>query len=401
MEHVVPVPVLSAFQALSLLDVLVLGSLSTMIVGLLVFIVVRGERRSAARIARQRARAVRTRAKVVQSGPRHTGADDDEMTIITMSFEELQGEDAADLVLPEPEPRRAPVKPKKQVWREDDTDRAIPIVADPGAADDEPTRNTPMILVSAAAQTDRGKKRERNEDRYAVFDDANLYVVADGMGGYAGGQIASQLCCDTIVAAYAESDLAGPIAVDVPRRAGELALAIQMANRAVYQRGQADSALRGMGTTVVCARFAPRKGRLYIGHVGDSRCYRLRDGQLQQLTEDHTMARFGLKGRHGAALSRAVGVGPGVNVDLIIAEPRVDDVYLLCSDGLTKMLKDPDQIRDVLVEQRTIEGAVERLVQMANDAGGKDNVTVLLVAVKDATGLRRAYSLTPVSPPRV
>lgn len=390
MQPDAPLPVLAAFQGITILDVIVLGGLSAAIVSLLVFIVVRGESRAAAKVARRRAKVrARTQATVVQTVPRPTQDQDEEITIITMALKDLQEPEAPTVEIEAPQvPAPAPARPARPaVWREDDVDRAIPIVADPGADDEEPTRNAPVILVSAAGQTDRGKKRKRNEDRYAVYEPENLYVVADGMGGYAGGQIASQLACDTIVAAFAEDELDGPIDGDVPRRAGELALAVQMANRAIFQRSQEEPALKGMGTTVVCARFVPHKKRVYLGHVGDSRCYRLRDGHLEQLTQDHTMARFGVTGRHGAALSRAVGVGPGVNVDVIIAEPRVDDLYLLCSDGLTKMVADP-VLREVLVRARSLEEAVQVLIDKALDAGGKDNITVVLVAVKDVAGLR-------------
>lgn len=400
-------PWLGVFQSVSVVDFVVLGALSFAIVALLVFIVVYGESASARRRRSPKPKAPPPHAKVVQQVARSSEGGEDDITLITMSFEELQQEESKERAAAEAAVAAATqAATSPRIERDDDIDRTIPIVADPGADDEEPTSQLAMILVSAAGQSDRGRKRERNEDRFAVYEKEHLYVVADGMGGYAGGQIASQLACDTIVDAFREGELRGSISggqddAEVPRRAAELAVAVQMANRAVFERGQSDPELRGMGTTVVCARFAPKKRRLYIGHVGDSRCYRIRDGGVQQLTEDHTMARFGVTGRQGAALSRAVGIGPGVNVDLIIAEPRVDDVYLLCSDGLTKMLKDDRIFGDVVQSTPNLERAVDKLVSMANDAGGKDNVTVVLVAVRDAAGLRKSFSLTPVSPPRV
>jgi protein phosphatase len=264
----------------------------------------------------------------------------------------------------------------------------IPIVADPEAADDEPTHASDMLLMSAAGQSHVGKRRKRNEDRYAIVDKQNLFVVADGMGGYAGGAIAAQLACDTIVNVFTSKAFEGSMSQVVPRRGAELALAIQQANKVVFERANAEPELKGMGTTVVCARFAPKKARVYLGHIGDSRCYRLRDGMLHQLTTDHTMESLGVTGKYARYLSRALGVGPGVRVDLIIAKPLVDDIYLMCSDGLTKMIRDDEVIRKVLVETPDLQRAVDRLVDMANEAGGKDNVTVLCVGVKDVQSLR-------------
>jgi serine/threonine protein phosphatase PrpC len=143
-----------------------------------------------------------------------------------------------------------------------------------------------------------------------------------------------------------------------------------------------------MGTTVVAARFSPNKQRLYVGHVGDSRCYRLRAKELTPLTTDHTMGASGITGPLASHLLRAVGIAPAVKVDLIIGRPRPEDVYLLCSDGLTKMVSD-DKIRDILLAEPNMDRAVEKLVETANAGGGRDNITVILVAVKDPRGLSR------------
>ncbi len=286
-----------------------------------------------------------------------------------------------------------PPPTQQPIYREPQTAETIPIVADPEADEDEPTHASAMMLMSAAGQTHVGKRRKRNEDRYAIIDKHNLFVVADGMGGYAGGALAAQLACDTIVGAFNNEEFGGSMPNTVPRRGAELALAIQQANKVVYEKANANPELKGMGTTVVCARFAPKKGRVYLGHIGDSRCYRLRDGDLHQLTTDHTMENLGVTGKYARYLSRALGVGPGVRVDLIIAKPVVNDIYLMCSDGLTKMIKDDKVIRDVLVDTSDLQEAVDRLVDMANDAGGKDNVTVLCVGIKDAQGIRAAAGI--------
>ena len=312
---------------------------------------------------------------------------------------------AAPAPSPAPAPQAAPVAAAAQagadqppMYREEEVDRATSIVADPETETTVPAAGRPRFGWVAAGQTDRGRKRPRNEDHLAVAAEAGLFVVADGMGGYAGGLLAARLCCDVIVEDLLEGSVEPPATSDLPRRAAELVSAIQRANRAIHERSLADPALEGMGTTVVCARFVADEGRLYVGHVGDSRVYRVRDGRIQQLTVDHTMARFGVRGKQASALSRAVGVGPGVHVDVILAEPRPDDVYLLCSDGLTKMVRNPELLRRVLADVTDPEEAATALVRMANDAGGKDNVTVVVVSVGEpGAGAREAREAHPES----
>ena len=275
----------------------------------------------------------------------------------------------------------------------DDDDRgetpaAVPIFYDEDASVDEPTRVNALILVSAASQTDRGRRRRHNEDSLLVLDEHHLYVVADGMGGHAGGEVASKMAVDTIGEAFVKNVFVGEPYPDVPRRGGELATAIQMANKAIFLHARANAAYQGMGTTVVSARFSPNKQRLYVGHVGDSRCYRLRGKQLTQITTDHTMASQGVTGPLAGHLNRAVGVGAGVKVDLLVARPRPEDVYLLCTDGLSKMVPDGD-IQQILLDEPDLNKAVQNLVERANARGGRDNITVILVQVKDPKGLAR------------
>jgi protein phosphatase len=135
-----------------------------------------------------------------------------------------------------------------------------------------------------------------------------------------------------------------------------------------------------MGTTLCAARFTPDKHRLYVGHVGDSRCYRVRDGVMKQMTNDHTMADYGVTGPEGAHLSRALGVWPTVPIDVIMAKPVLGDLYLICSDGLTKMISD-GTIATQLLHEEDPKAAVERLVFFANAHGGKDNITVILLRI--------------------
>jgi serine/threonine protein phosphatase PrpC len=263
---------------------------------------------------------------------------------------------------------------------------AVPIVYDEDAADDEPTRIEALILMSAAGQTDTGQRRRKNEDSYLILADHNLFVVADGMGGHAGGEIASKIAVDVIGEAFKLSRFTGDRYANVPRRGSELALAVQLANEAIFSRAKVEPDLEGMGTTVVAARFSPNKQRLYIGHVGDSRCYRLRDGELRQVTTDHTMGASGIVGPLADRLERAVGIAPAVKVDVIIGRPLPNDLYLLCSDGLSKMVS-LERMREILVAEKNLDKSSANLVAEANAGGGRDNITVILVQVKSPATL--------------
>ena len=290
----------------------------------------------------------------------------------------------ADLVAP----AKIDLHPDDEEDDEDSKPGPVPIVYDADASVDEVTQVSPLILVSAAAQTDQGRRRRRNEDSLLVLEEHHLFVVADGMGGHAGGDVASKMAVETIGDAFKKESFGDEPFPDVPRRGAELAVAIQMANKAIYEHAKANAAYTGMGTTVVSARFSPNKQRVYFGHVGDSRCYRLRAKQLTQVTTDHTMASQGVTGPLASHLNRAVGVQPAVKVDLLIARPRPDDVYLLCTDGLSKMVPD-DQIQAIMNEEPDLEKAVHKLVDRANARGGRDNITVILVQVKDPKGLAK------------
>ena len=165
------------------------------------------------------------------------------------------------------------------------------------------------VEIRAVGATHRGMQRTSNEDAFLVMREESVYVVADGMGGPAGGAIASERAVDAIAAAFRDDTAARrPLAhAHVPRIAAELVESIGAANEAIHEVASKNGHLSEMGTTVVLARFDANNGRLYVGHVGDSRCYRLRDGALEQLTRDHTMSEHGVSGREGAYLSRAVG----------------------------------------------------------------------------------------------
>jgi serine/threonine protein phosphatase PrpC len=252
---------------------------------------------------------------------------------------------------------------------------------------EEGTAPVVRILMCAQGDSDRGHKRRRNEDSFLFLTEQALFAVADGMGGHAGGKVASSLAVDTLRLAFERAVFEGVVRSDkpVPRRGQELACALASANQAVFTAGQADPALTNMGTTAVVARFSANKQRLYLAHVGDSRCYRLRAGRFRQLTTDHTMSNLGMAGPRGKDLYRAIGIKPQVEIDLIVDKPRGDDIYLLCSDGLSKMVSD-SEIQRILTEETDLEAAVYNLIEAANDNGGNDNVTVILVQVIERAG---------------
>ncbi|MEO6599105.1 MAG: protein phosphatase 2C domain-containing protein [Polyangiaceae bacterium] len=247
---------------------------------------------------------------------------------------------------------------------------------------DEPTAPAARILMSSQGETNCGRFRARNEDSLLILRQHSVFVVADGMGGHHGGGIASELAVKTLNDVYSRRAFQGLVesSKPIPRRAHDLALAIQSANQAVYSRAASTPELSEMGTTLVAARFSPRKQRVYIGHIGDSRCYRVRQGKIRQLTKDHTMASIGMSGPNAQRLVRAVGIGSSVTIDLIVDKPRPNDTYLLCSDGLPKMLGD-DEMLSVVLTQPNLDRAVKSLIELANERGGRDNITVILVRV--------------------
>ena len=253
-------------------------------------------------------------------------------------------------------------------------------IVDEGADTEPPKLAKPLQVVYAIAQTDPGRRRKQNEDSYLLLEKEGVFVVADGMGGHRGGQIASKLAVKTIGDAFEKKTFEAKEHVDLPLVASELARSMQMANAAIHEEASAQADLKGMGTTLVSARFTADAQRLYIGHVGDSRVYRIRDGAMKQITTDHTMADYGVAGPEGAHLSRAVGVWPTVPIDILMAKPELGDHYLLCSDGLTKMLTN-ETIATQIVHEDDPKAAVSRLVMFANAHGGKDNITVVLIRI--------------------
>ena len=258
---------------------------------------------------------------------------------------------------------------------------------------DEPTGPTDLIVTSATGTTDKGITRRRNEDAYLVDHSLGLYVVADGMGGYGGGDIAATTAVNEIRAYIGQGSVADGHE-EYPRRGRELIAAIERANALVHARAETSVELKGMGTTVIAARFSLRKQRAYIAHVGDSRCYRFRAGSMRVLTEDHTLASKGVGGPMGTNIRRAVGVMAEVKVDLIVDVPMPGDVYLLCSDGLSKMVSDETIQKLLGREDSNLKNTASALVTAANAAGGRDNVTVVLIRVTEITASRPSGNRT-------
>jgi protein phosphatase len=236
-----------------------------------------------------------------------------------------------------------------------------------------------MRLGESTGRTDPGRVRRRNEDAFVI--DPPLFAVADGMGGAQAGEVASRLTAAAF-REYHEAD-------DLPPDERVQAI-IQEANRRIYERAHADSGFSGMGTTVTAALLLG--GRVTIGHVGDSRAYRIRDGTLEQLTDDHSLVGDLMRsGRltpeeaeahpQRSVITRALGTDPEVDVDTVTVDARPGDLFLLCSDGLTTMVADED-ILGILAAAPTLDDAARELVRAANTGGGEDNVTVVLFRVE-------------------
>ena len=241
------------------------------------------------------------------------------------------------------------------------------------------------------ALTDVGRHRANNEDAVRVDAAHGIAVVADGMGGYNAGEVASALAVDLIAGELARwlQQAAKVASTHDVRRAMEIC--VDNANRAIFDAANTHEAYAGMGTTLVMTVL--HGDTLVVGHVGDSRGYRWRAGALTQLTRDHSLLQeqidIGLITAEEAAVSgnrnlvtRALGVEDTVLLDLQDMSVQAGDVYLLCSDGLNEMVADGD-IATVLAGAETLEAKARRLIDMANDAGGRDNISVLLIGASE------------------
>jgi protein phosphatase len=253
-----------------------------------------------------------------------------------------------------------------------------------------------MSLGRSASVTDTGRRRRHNEDAYVC--EPPLFAVADGMGGAQAGELASSL------AAAALRDEAAELAGG-EQRVDDL---IQEANRRVYERQAQDASASGMGTTMTVALV--EDGGVAIGHVGDSRAYLIRDGKLEQLTEDHSLvAELVRSGKlspeeaeshpQRSVITRVLGTDPSVDVDTFSIQTRAGDLFLLCSDGLTSMVDDGTILREVERNRDDLPAAAKALVRAANKGGGEDNITVVFFEIAGAVGTQdteRTVALPPV-----
>ena len=253
--------------------------------------------------------------------------------------------------------------------------------------------STPLRLV-AAGITDVGIQREGNEDNYRFVEEEGLYVVCDGMGGHASGEVASQIAVEEIVKFISETrkTLGSPVSNASHLSPDEVSLseAISVANEKVFFHAARNKSCAGMGTTVVAVLES--EDNLVVAHVGDSRVYRLRDGIFSQVTEDHSLLNHliqtqGLSEKEIAnfenknVILRAVGLKDNVEVETQVARKFPGDIYLLCSDGLSDMVKDREIGEILLGADGDLEGACQKLVDAANQNGGHDNITVILVRI--------------------
>ncbi len=252
------------------------------------------------------------------------------------------------------------------------------------------------MKVQFAGQTDVGLKRGHNEDSFFLMAEQNLYMVADGMGGHSAGEIASRMAVETVAQFYRDTaddeDVTWPFKMDKGHSYEEnrLATGVKLANLRIHEQANANARQRGMGTTVVGTHFV-RDG-IIIGHVGDSRCYRVRDGAIEMLTEDHSLLNDYIKMKdltpeeienfpHKNVIVRALGMKDTVQVDVFTERPSVGDIYLLCSDGLSGMVTDPGLLDIIDRHSDDLEAACSALIDAANANGGTDNITAVLLKV--------------------
>jgi serine/threonine protein phosphatase PrpC len=247
------------------------------------------------------------------------------------------------------------------------------------------------LILAVGAKTDTGMIRQKNEDNFCVIESSGILVVADGMGGHASGEVASKIAVDVIKGYFDAQNTGKQLQIgsyrsEFSEETNRLCSAIHLANQAVFEASRGNVQLHGMGTTIAAVLIMGK--RLSIAHVGDSRVYLIRSGGIEQLTDDHSIVSEQVKRdiitREQAResemkniLTRALGVGEDVEVDLGELSLFDNDVLLLCSDGLTNMVGDDEIIATVEAFHDPSE-ACGRLVDMANKNGGNDNVTVII-----------------------
>jgi protein phosphatase len=250
------------------------------------------------------------------------------------------------------------------------------------------------MKIRYAAKTDVGMKRTHNEDYFSLVEDEQLFIVADGMGGHASGEVASKMAADSLSEFYRhtkDEDATWPYKMDrqLSYIENRLVCGIKLANYRIFEAASRDLRYKGMGTTIVAVLVNGEK--VYIAHVGDSRVYRVRSGSIQQVTRDHSLLEDYKDAKpdmteeeqrnfpHKNVITRALGMRDSVQVDIKQDQIQDGDVFLLCSDGLSGMIEDP-AILQTIATGGDLERAVAELVDQANRAGGTDNITCLLLS---------------------
>jgi len=252
--------------------------------------------------------------------------------------------------------------------------------------------------IEVCTRSDIGLKREKNEDSFLVADRpekgwdiehlGRMYIIADGMGGHPGGEVASKIACRGIKEYYAAASDGANDRNDFNKRLEKLKSCIYKVHDEIIAYGRTNREYENMGTTL--SALVLTKSKALIAHVGDSRIYRLRQARLQQLTEDHTMAQLFIRmgyltpekvAHHPIRHVMSQAVGQGIDdIFTLVEDVQPDDTFVLCSDGLFGMVAD-DQIREILLEHTAIKEQCRRLVARALENGGRDNVTVIVVRV--------------------
>jgi serine/threonine protein phosphatase PrpC len=258
------------------------------------------------------------------------------------------------------------------------------------------------VRARFSGKTDVGRQRDQNEDALLLLSDLGVVAVCDGLGGHRSGHLASQLCVSTLTDFFlitVASDGTWPFPYDegLSDEENYLFTGIRLANRRIFDRSLKNLSDFGMGTTCVTAMFDKTASHVSIAHVGDSRSYRVRDGDIIQLTRDHsllsdalTLAPWMTEEEIGQlppnVVTRALGIREEVEIDIHREATRLGDVYVLCSDGLSSLVTD-EEVRDIILEdlerREPLAATCDRLVAAANDYGGTDNVTVVLAYLEE------------------
>jgi protein phosphatase len=278
------------------------------------------------------------------------------------------------------------------------------------------TSPRPRIVPIAHGRTDVGRQREHNEDQFVVLPELGLFVVCDGMGGNNAGEVASALATMSLRNFFAATE-SGPVPgklrkedtqlTDAERR---LVFGVRKANADVYEISSTRIEHQGMGSTIVAMHVSRATGSIEIAHIGDSRCYRIRNRKIEQLTRDHSLIGDALAWNPNLSeeelsrlpkniISRALGLKRYVEVDVKSEAALPGDVYLLCSDGLSGMIKDT-QILDLIQLSDDLAEACENLIAVANEAGGTDNITAVAVRIERDPSGAPAEAIPRRSPPR-